>query len=1365
MASSSTHSHSPRVPGRPSPQMQANNPMTPVHSPHHSVTSSISSRTPIHTLTIHEYRKQQHTPNSQKGTPSGKTLRRKAAASALSDIERIPSVIRTKRLGSGSSLHPLHFSQSAQQLKPGQLPFEQQAVPDLSFRSQSAEPRVQGGSTSSTLTVTLSGKVRHFNSRKRLPRPPVATGPVSFPLPHANVKSSHPRRSPTALNFSTELSHASDAQSTPTPSTFSLSRFPQPPQFADPSFSPPSDEREGTHINTLRFSTTAPATPPATPATPAIIHYRGASFDLVNPHDSLLLHEIVTPSRDFDSSDFLPLRSSEEPLLVSTEMAPKRALYGDLNSAHAGIMRRADDSFSGSILDLPLPPTPAAISPSSSAYTSPIYSPESINAPSPLLITKPTNETRFSLRHLTRTLTKKLGKSPIDTNGEELQDLRNTSVSLASIDMDGEYPRPLTQSYVATPQASYFPASQVSPITPTSPTSPEESATFSSQEHEVEFPRKHSIKHYDMAPLTSMVPDAPSTQMGRTDNAQFSLSEEGTLSKPYYDDLDSIYPSSSIYTGDDQRKSIYQQSLGSNRQSNPFDARYSGIDASGFANEYNRESLYGYDSARMGSRQMSRPLTQDLYHRSIDPGDAKADTISKLIDEYNPEEMVGNSSCLSHEQTANVYEMGSSPPGDSDRRQPSRVTSGLSQFEFDLRQKAPQACNHEFVGPIQHVLARRPTITRDLGSPPREAAPLAPAFEYEEAISNPPRPGISEIFSNGSSYSYGDTRNLLQIPQSQASFPQALHQSLEPSSSYSQPEVKALEPSSSYSQAGGQATPQTPQEALDQADQIFQDVVTEHQQSNPTIPAMWVRRSSGSLLLSKKITNQSSGDRKDLEPAVRVVEEDKGDWETLAADSQKGRGSLDSIADYSSSEGTRNSLGLGSKGSLPSWAKQNHSQGGSHYSHPSPLRTHPHPFGSSPPDLETRASVRTAPEASSPPLASSPPASSTVPLFRFSVRPEEILGRGAVEEPYAFTPWADPYAFSDKETQELLASGPNDKIIIDDEFGVPNPSNRVSYKQGGRAIAPISNESVFDSPIGLERENTFEKFSVVGPKGNLTGTPKGTGMHETGSSVADTSSPGLKLSSSIGRQSFRSDYTGFYASPFPATGSVTRICDSQPPPEPPHERTPSQITLFPSAYSLEPAQESSPLAAANHRQPLRCSTTFQRTRRASRAAVPGQTKLRQMVLAPEGRATMSSQDTHFARFVNGSGRPSTSDTNTPLRSTRLSIDTYPAIARTVIAHEHSPHLLCPEREVNPEDEARRRKLSWYILAVFCLLPPCIFLFRTWGDSIMISLTEGRLGHCTPQSKRAALIAGICINVGLITAISVPILVAHALKAV
>jgi hypothetical protein len=1022
-------------------------------------------------------------------------------------------------------------------------------------------------------------------------------------------------------------------------------------------------------------------------------------------------------------------------------MAPKRAVYGDFRAAHAGIMRRPEDSPEQSHMELPLAPSPAAVSPNSSSYTSPPYSPESVNAPSPLAIKPPVRESRFSLKGLTRTLTKKLSKSPAVPQGEELQDMRNRDASVASISMDGEFPRPLNQTYVATPETSYFPVGPMSPATPSSPLSPEGfhaftpafPAAFSPGQNELEISRRHPSLHYDTEPLSSMLPDEHSTQVGRINDSDLPYSTEGGFAKPYYDDLDSIYASSSIYTADGHRKSMYQQGLQSNRNSsgNPF-ARLSGINAGEFANEYQPNSPYDYGDSNRISRQMARSFAPDMYHPSTEEGDPKTDTISKLIDEYSPHDTSDAAMTTNCEDAGKAY------------------------LQAD-------------------VASRRPPITQHPGSPPRGVAPLAPAFEYDEAPFIPPRLGLSSMFSHDSSYSYGDTRNLLRISQSDVSVPLAMACTLEPSSSYSQPEAKPLEPSSSYSQADNPQSPLTPREALDQAEQIFQDTVNKHQDDSE-IPAMWARRNSASLLLSRTATDRSSGVREESNTPLgdddAAQTGDKADWETVGGNSRdsKGHESLSSIADYSSSEGTRNSLGLNSDGSLPSWAKLSQSPARStYYNHPSPIRTQqPHPFGSSPPHLRAQASIRTAPDTSSPRLATSPPASRTAPLFRFSTQAEEIRGRGAVDQPYAFAPWADPYAFSDKETQELLASGPNDHIIINEQRASSMGQTQGHYRYRSDDTLPTSStadESVFDtSPIGLERQNTFEKLSIVGPKGNLTGTPRGTGMHEAGSSVADTSSPGVRLSSSVGRQSFRSDYTGFYASPFPATGSVTRISQSRPVNKPSPDRTPSEASLFSQTKELETVQETSPLPGA--RKHMRSSTTFLRSqRRTSRSAVPGQTKLRQMFLAPEAaRSTASTQDTHITRFMVGSDRPSTSDTNTPLRPSHPSLDIYPAPARTNIAHQHSPHLLCVEREPNLEDEARRRKLSWFIFAAFCLLPPCILLFRCLGDNIIASLTKGRLGYCTPQSKRMALIAGIVVNVGLVTAILVPVLVAHALKA-
>ncbi len=319
MATYALSTHSLRGSKRTPPLIEATQPITPVHSPHHSVTSSLSYRTPNHTLTIHEYRKQQQTPVLRSATPPGKTLRRKAALSSLGDVERPASVTRAASTTSSPSLRQLHYSQSVQLLNTSQPPLQPLTLSALAFRSQSAEPRVQGGSVSSVSTTNLQGKVGYFKTRKRLPKPPAATGPSLNSPFFANVTSANHHYSPLPANlgFSTESIQSSEAPNTTGSSTFSLSQFPKPPHEIDFSLSPPHDEEDLIHLNPLSFANTAPETPPATPA---IIHYRGVSFDLVNPHNSLVLHDIVTPSREYNSNEYLPLPSPEDPLLASSEV-------------------------------------------------------------------------------------------------------------------------------------------------------------------------------------------------------------------------------------------------------------------------------------------------------------------------------------------------------------------------------------------------------------------------------------------------------------------------------------------------------------------------------------------------------------------------------------------------------------------------------------------------------------------------------------------------------------------------------------------------------------------------------------------------------------------------------------------------------------------------------------------------------------------------------------------------------------------------------------------------------------------------------------------------------------------------------------
>jgi hypothetical protein len=91
-------------------------------------------------------------------------------------------------------------------------------------------------------------------------------------------------------------------------------------------------------------------------------------------------------------------------------------------------------------------------------------------------------------------------------------------------------------------------------------------------------------------------------------------------------------------------------------------------------------------------------------------------------------------------------------------------------------------------------------------------------------------------------------------------------------------------------------------------------------------------------------------------------------------------------------------------------------------------------------------------------------------------------------------------------------------------------------------------------------------------------------------------------------------------------------------------------------------------------------------------------------------------------------------------------------------------LLCPERAEDPEEEADRRKLSWWIFAMFCILPPMLILYRWLADFFIVNITNGRLHHASAKPKKVALGVGIAVNLGLSSAILLPILIAHAMGA-
>lgn len=1021
----------------------------------------------------------------------------------------------------------------------------------------------------------------------------------------------------------------------------------------------------------------------------------------------------------------------------------RRALYTDFSSAYSGI-RRHDGSPGAPDPIARLAPPPAVLSPNSSYYSSPENTYEPDAAVSPLSIKKKTPDSRFSLKQLTpikqltRTFKEKLAKSP-ETAEEELQELPTPQATPTIGHFDGSYPRPLSQSY---------------------PTTPVQSDLLAGQSFQVGEPEAQSESFLPMGssqltgqqdssmPLTSMVPDDPSTQVGRAFDPYTPYVSNDMTSKPYYEEMASIYPSSSIYTGDgEDGHRGYPPSLHSKRISRPLDQRTYDDDV---ASPYNRTSTYSFSNSNQPSRRYSRPPTQELRRQSHLARDEKTDTISKFIDQYDGEGPAGAGKTAIEEEAK--------------RPQLAQASSSFSQFDFGLRNDTSNISDEAFLG--HHTEAgpgRRATITRSPGSPPNHYAPLAPPFEYDELPNIRPQHNTSEMFSGASSY--GDTRHLLQLSQPAAAEATGSSTSTSNAALLS---GQALEPSSSYSQSDGQSGSKTPREALDHAEQIFKQANVSS--TSNVIPAIWARRSSGNLLRNKHST------------VFEEAEEEKSDWETVGNNSRQERPSLDeSIADYSSTEGgeeyAQGSYSMGQEDSLP--ALPPFQREPSPYRHPSPLPAHENPFNSSPPALNGGASMRTAHEQDSTTFSSSsPPYSSTVPYFRSRTR-------GYNDEPYYFmpdpAPWVrpnpSPYEFSDKETQDLLNSGPNDEILYDNmrtsrRSVLSSESNHDSlYEDPPSKDRSEPPEAPVTSPLhggynqfAMERENTFEKLSTLGPKANLTGTPQGTGMHEVGSSLADTSSPGVAFSSSPAPRQRPRGFTGFYANPG-QTESRTVIRGSRKDmpivvPAPDHERSPSQDTLFPNHAKLRSLSIDSLPHPGRPRsvRSMRHSSSNARRHRHGRPAVAGQTRLREMVLASDAQTVSSSQSTRFSQLMRAgeSERPSTSGTSAPLH--RVSNQQSLGTLKGPVVGQHSPHLLCPERALSPEDLERCNRISWYILGALCIFPPIIILFRLYGDHLVAWVSRGRYLHAPIRMKHISTHLFVLANFLFVVAIVVPVVV-------
>ena len=203
-------------------------------------------------------------------------------------------------------------------------------------------------------------------------------------------------------------------------------------------------------------------------------------------------------------------------------------------------------------------------------------------------------------------------------------------------------------------------------------------------------------------------------------------------------------------------------------------------------------------------------------------------------------------------------------------------------------------------------------------------------------------------------------------------------------------------------------------------------------------------------------------------------------------------GSLAIFPDYVSREGKRlpNAMNV-------SQARSFTTPGPSpHYQHPKPLpKEHPNPLGSSPIITPSRIELRE--------IAQGHDLTTHQKRMEFEMTDSEysyVSGEAEKENPR-------------QKSMSTPHSVIRDQENADSVLEALGRLNRMDQAPSSTWLSTVS-EAPTEQPSSPLRISSFAKMSVLGPKGNLTGTPEGYGAREVGSSLADNSSPAANFSSS-----------------------------------------------------------------------------------------------------------------------------------------------------------------------------------------------------------------------------------------------------------
>jgi len=301
-----------------------------------------------------------------------------------------------------------------------------------------------------------------------------------------------------------------------------------------------------------------------------------------------------------------------------------------------------------------------------------------------------------------------------------------------------------------------------------------------------------------------------------------------------------------------------------------------------------------------------------------------------------------------------------------------------------------------------------------------------------------------------------------------------------------------------------------------------------------------------------------------------------------------------------------------------------------------------------------------------------------------------------------------------------------------------NSDVNVSLLHNSRMMA----ERVTSSP--LIATNSFAKMSRLGPLANITGTPQGTGMQQTGSSLVG-SSPFVESEST--------------AEPMPER--IRAISEQIGVPSPLVQityaswRKQLEVSRFSSSTQSSPERVRAILPGSNFREEM---LAHSRSEARERAYINGQKGLLGLALPTQFEMNdieRSVSPPRAERLGGGGDRFNTSR----FLGSRNDLGSRLPYSRADLT---SPRMI--ERYTSPSSTSsitreRKNKISWLVFAACCLFPPLLIIY-SYGflDPIMASITNGEITHFSQRHKSFAMWVGYSATAFIVLSIAITLTV-------